>query len=178
MRIPLPLCISQMFFMPLSPLSLFILWKLKTMVALLLILRVTDESAEERIRNEHVRRMFYGIPHVDNMIAAHQLDFLGKTARGQHYRPAQQMPTSCCDIVRQIERPFLHNKDYIVKNQRTFQSSRHLAPRTGRTSAFGLRAGGRRHNGSLFSLLLSQRQEHIIDRAHPGVRVRVLYIRA
>ena len=66
-----------MFFMPLSPLSLFILWKLKTMVALLLILRVTDESAEERIRNEHVRRMFYGIPHVDNMIAAHQLDFFG-----------------------------------------------------------------------------------------------------
>ena len=47
------------------------------MVALLLILRVTDESAEERIRNEHVRRMFYGIPHVDNMIAAHQLDFFG-----------------------------------------------------------------------------------------------------
>ncbi len=147
MRIPLPLCISQMFFMPLSP-PPFILWKLKSMVALLIILRVTDESAEERIRNEHVRRMFYGIPHVGNMIAAHQLDFLGKTSRGRHYRPTQQMPTSCCDIVRQIERPFLHNKDHIVKTQRTFLSSRHLSPRTGRTSAFGQTAGGGRHDAS------------------------------
>jgi len=33
---------------------------------------------EERIRNEHVRRMFYDIPCIGNMIAARQMDFIGK----------------------------------------------------------------------------------------------------
>ena len=33
---------------------------------------------EERIRNEHVRRMFYDIPRIGNMIAALQMDFIGK----------------------------------------------------------------------------------------------------
>ncbi len=60
--------------------------------------------------------MFYGIPCVGNMIAAHQLNFLGKTVRGPHDRPAQQMLTACCNNVCQVGCPFLHNKDYIVKN--------------------------------------------------------------
>ena len=33
---------------------------------------------EERIQNEHVRRMFYDISRVGNMIAARQMDFIGK----------------------------------------------------------------------------------------------------
>ena len=33
---------------------------------------------EERIRNEKVRQMFYSIPCVRNMIAARQMDFIGK----------------------------------------------------------------------------------------------------
>ncbi len=45
---------------------------------------------EERLHNKHVRKMFYDIPQVGNMIAVHQLDFLGKTIRGSHDRPAQQ----------------------------------------------------------------------------------------
>ena len=73
---------------------------------------------EEHLHNEHVRRMFYDIPRVCNMIAARQLDFLGKTMRGPSDRPAQQMMTACCDNVRRVGRPFLHNKDYIVKNLR------------------------------------------------------------
>jgi hypothetical protein len=75
---------------------------------------------KEKLLNEHVRKMFYGIPRVGNMIAAHQLDFLGKTIRGPHDCPAQQMLTACCNNVHQVGHPFLHNKDYIVKNLRLF----------------------------------------------------------
>jgi hypothetical protein len=50
------------------------------------------------------------------MIAARQLDFLGNTMRGPHNRPAQQMMTASCDNVHRVGRPFLHNKDFIVKN--------------------------------------------------------------
>ena len=73
---------------------------------------------DEHLHNEHVRRMFYDIPRIGNMIAARQLDFLGKTMRGPHDCPAQQMMTACCDNVRRVGRPFLHNKDFIVKNLR------------------------------------------------------------
>ncbi len=73
---------------------------------------------EEGIQNKHVRRMIYNIPCVVNMITARQLDFLGKTVCGPSDRPAQQMLTACCDSVCQIGCPFLHNKDYIVKNLR------------------------------------------------------------
>jgi hypothetical protein len=62
--------------------------------------------------------MFYDIPCVCNMIAAHQLDFIRKTVCGPSDRPAQQMLTKCCDTVCRIGRPFLHNKDNIVKNLR------------------------------------------------------------
>ena len=73
---------------------------------------------EEHLHNEHVQRMFYGIARVGNMIAACQLDFLWKTMRSPHNRPAQQMMTACCDNVPCVGHPFLHNKDFIVKNLR------------------------------------------------------------
>jgi hypothetical protein len=53
----------------------------------------------EQIHNEHVRRMFNDISRVGNMIAAQQLDFLGKTVRRPHDCPAQQMLTACCENV-------------------------------------------------------------------------------
>ncbi len=71
---------------------------------------------EEGIQNEHVRRMFYYIPCICNMIAARQLDFIGKTVHGPSDRPAQQMLTASCDTVCQFGCPFLHTKDYIVEN--------------------------------------------------------------
>jgi len=37
---------------------------------------------EDRIRNENIRKMFYSIPCVRNMIAARQADFIGKMIRG------------------------------------------------------------------------------------------------
>ena len=62
--------------------------------------------------------MFHDIPRVSNMIATRQLDFIGKTIRGPFDRPAQQMLTACCDNIRRVGCPFLHNKDFIVKNLR------------------------------------------------------------
>ena len=83
------------------------------------ILRVSMfKVKEERIRNEHVRRMFYDISHVRNMIAARQMDFIGGAVRLPPDRPAQRMLTKCCNNTRLVGRPFLHNKDHIMKNLR------------------------------------------------------------
>ncbi len=73
---------------------------------------------KEGIQIKHVSRMFYDILCICNMITARQLDFIGITVCGPSDRPAQQMLTACCNIVHQIRHPFLHNKDYIVKNLR------------------------------------------------------------
>jgi hypothetical protein len=81
------------------------------------ILRISImQVLDERIHNKHVQKMFYDIPRVGNMVAARQLNFLGKTIRGPQDRPAQQMLTACCNNICQVGCPFLHNKDYIVKN--------------------------------------------------------------
>jgi hypothetical protein len=83
------------------------------------ILRVSiTRVKDERIKNEHVRRMFYDIPRTRNMIAARQMKFIGKVTRGPSNRPAQHMLTACCDNTRLTGRPFLHNKDHIVRNLR------------------------------------------------------------
>jgi hypothetical protein len=71
---------------------------------------------EERIRNEHMRRMFYNIPCVQNMIAMRQLDFIGKAIRGAPNRSARSLIAACCAHKRLVGCPFLHNKDAIVKN--------------------------------------------------------------
>jgi hypothetical protein len=71
---------------------------------------------EEQIQNEHVRRMFYDIPQVGNMIAARQMDFIGKVIPAHPDHPAQQMLMACCNKIRPVGCPFLHNKDYIIKN--------------------------------------------------------------
>jgi hypothetical protein len=52
------------------------------------------------------------------MIAARQMDFIGKIVRASPDRPAQQMLTACCDNIGPVGRPFLHTKDYIIKNLR------------------------------------------------------------
>ena len=62
--------------------------------------------------------MFYDIPRIGNMIAAGQMDFIGKTIRAPFDPPAQQILMACCNNVHPVERLFLHNKDYIIKNLR------------------------------------------------------------
>jgi hypothetical protein len=73
---------------------------------------------EDRIRNDKIRRLFYDIPCVNNMIAARQLGFLGKVVRGPTDAPARRMLTACCQHKRKRGRPYLHNKDVIVRNLR------------------------------------------------------------
>ena len=58
---------------------------------------------EEQIQNEHVRRMFYDIPQVGTMIAARQMDFIGKVIPAHTDRPAQQMLTACCNYIRLVD---------------------------------------------------------------------------
>ena len=71
---------------------------------------------EDHIKNEHIRRMFYDIPRTRNIIAARQMNFIGKIVQGPHDQPDQHMLTACCDNVQLTGRPFLHIKDHIVKN--------------------------------------------------------------
>jgi hypothetical protein len=53
------------------------------------ILRVLmTKVKEERIRNEHVQRMFYDILHMRNMIAARQMDFINNVVCGPRNCPA------------------------------------------------------------------------------------------
>jgi hypothetical protein len=76
------------------------------------------QAQEDHIRNDKIRRMFYDIPCIINMIAVRQLGFLGKIVRGPHGSPARRMLTACCQHKRKVGRPYLHNKDVIVRNLR------------------------------------------------------------
>ncbi len=71
---------------------------------------------EEKIWNERVREMFYSIPCVRNMIAARQMDFIGKMMRGPPDRPSLNMITGCCDHKQRVGRPQMTGKNFMVKN--------------------------------------------------------------
>ncbi len=73
---------------------------------------------EQHLQNEKGCCMFYDIPCVKNMIAARQLGFLRKVVRGPIDRPARRMLTACCQHKRNQGRPYLHNKDVIIRNLR------------------------------------------------------------
>jgi hypothetical protein len=73
---------------------------------------------EQRLRNDKVRRMFYSIPCVRNMIAARQMDFVGKMIRGPPDRPSRNMITACCDHKRKTGRPQTTGKNFMVENLR------------------------------------------------------------
>ena len=60
--------------------------------------------------------MFYSIPCVRNMIAAGQMDFVGKTIRGLPDRPSCNMITACCDHKRRAGRPQTTGKNFLVEN--------------------------------------------------------------
>ena len=69
----------------------------------------------ERITNDQVRKRFYDIPCVENMIAARLLSFIGKAVRDPcPLRPAKLMLTTCCNNNRKRGRPYTTNKDTIV----------------------------------------------------------------
>jgi hypothetical protein len=76
--------------------------------------QVKDES----LRNCRVREMFYAIPCVQKMIAARQMDFVGKMIRGPPDRPARSMITACCNHKRLVGRPQTTGKNFMVENLR------------------------------------------------------------
>jgi hypothetical protein len=71
---------------------------------------------EQRLCNGKVRDMFYSIPCVRNMIAARQMDFVGKMIRGPP--ESRNMITACCDHKRQVGRQQTTGKNFMVENLR------------------------------------------------------------
>ena len=60
------------------------------------ILQISMSTVQEqRLRNGKVRDMFYSIPCVRNMIAARQMDFVGKMIRGLRERSIFGFGCSC-----------------------------------------------------------------------------------
>jgi hypothetical protein len=52
---------------------------------------------EQRLCNDKVRKLFYSIPCIRKMIAARQMDFVGKMIGGLPDCPSRNMITACCD---------------------------------------------------------------------------------
>ena len=71
---------------------------------------------EQRLRNAKVRDMFYSIPCVRNMIAARQMDFVGKMIRGLPDRPSRNMIMACCDHKCRVGQPQTMGKNFMVEN--------------------------------------------------------------
>jgi hypothetical protein len=71
---------------------------------------------DERLRNCRVREMFYNIPCVRNMIAARQMDFVGKMICGPPDRPSRNMITACCNHKQRVGRPQTTGKNFMVEN--------------------------------------------------------------
>ena len=83
------------------------------------ILQISMSTVQEqRLRNGKVRDMFYSIPCVRNMIAARQMDFVGKMIRGPPDRPSRNMIMACCDHKRRVGRPQTTGKNFMVENLR------------------------------------------------------------
>ena len=73
---------------------------------------------EQRLHICKVHDMFYSIPCVRNMIAANQMEFVGKMITGPRDRPSRNMIMACCDRKCQIGRPQTTGKNFMVKNLR------------------------------------------------------------
>ena len=67
------------------------------------ILQILMTTVQEQgLRNDKVRKLFYSIPCVRKMIAARQMDFVGKMIRGLPDRPSCNMITACCNHKRRV----------------------------------------------------------------------------
>jgi hypothetical protein len=77
-----------------------------------------SQVQEDRIQNEKVRKMFYLIPCVRNMIAARQAEFIGKMIRAPPNRPSRNMITACCNHKRRVGRPQTTGKKFMVEDLR------------------------------------------------------------
>jgi hypothetical protein len=83
------------------------------------ILQISMTKVQEQwLRNDKVRGMFYSIPCVRKMIAAWQMDFVGKMIRGPPNRPSCNMITACCDHKHQVGQPQMTGNNFMVENLR------------------------------------------------------------
>jgi hypothetical protein len=73
---------------------------------------------EQPLCNGKVCNMFYSIPCIRNMIAARQMDFVGKMIRIPPDCPSRNMITACCDHKRQVGRPQMTGKNFMIENLR------------------------------------------------------------
>jgi hypothetical protein len=73
---------------------------------------------EQWLRNDKVQGMFYSIPCIRKMIAARQMDFVGKMIGGPPDRPSCNMITACCDHKHQVGWPQTTGKKFTVENLR------------------------------------------------------------
>jgi hypothetical protein len=71
---------------------------------------------DEGLRNCRVREMLYRIPCIQNMIAARQMDFVGKMIRGPPDLPSRNMITACCNHKRCVGQPQTTGKNFMVEN--------------------------------------------------------------
>ena len=65
---------------------------------------------EHRIKNEHVREMFFNIPTIRNPIAVHQLTYIRKFFRRESTHIHTRLLTAWYDHPRKVGRPLLTNK--------------------------------------------------------------------
>jgi hypothetical protein len=71
---------------------------------------------EQRLCNDKVQAMFYSTPCIRKMIAAWQMDFVGKMIRGLPDCPSHNMITACCDHKGQVGQPQTTGKNLMVEN--------------------------------------------------------------
>ncbi len=71
-----------------------------------------------QLKNEKVRKMFYSIPCVRNMIAACHTDFIWKMIRGPPDRPSSNMITACSGHKQGVGCPQTTGKFFMVDNLR------------------------------------------------------------
>ena len=81
---------------------------------------------EQRLQYGKVCDMYYSIPCVKNMIAARQMDFVGKMIRGPPDRLSCNMITACCDHKRQVGRPQTTGKNFMVEIYASFLKTSQL----------------------------------------------------
>ena len=95
----------------LNKLKVFLRWGIRPILAINMM-----RIKEGRIQNTKIRDKFYNIPDVKHMIAARQLDFIGKAVRCPGDRLPRCMLTACCNHQRQVGRPQIHTKNTMVQN--------------------------------------------------------------
>ena len=77
-----------------------------------------SERREHSTTTEKVRELLYNMPSTPKLIAAQQMQFIGKVVRGYFDQPPMMMPTAWCNHKRKAGGPNKTKKDFVVKHLR------------------------------------------------------------